>query len=724
MNWEDMPALLERLAALWPGYRPRPGQQQMARAVGHAMDSGLNLLVEGGTGVGKSVAYLLPAVLSALDDDKRTLIATSHKHLQDQLSEKDLPRLAELARDLGYPGIAWTTLKGLPNYLCRVAADTEAAREDPHPLLPPITEWMADDGHHGEFDELPFAIPADLRGRLSTEAEECPHERCPRYHDCFAMAATRRAKAAPLVITNHALLALHVAAGSRLLPGPFANVIVDEAHAFEDAATRAYGFECSSFTLRRLLYHEITGRMASRELLREAQAALARLDLEVAGLLGRAAGGPVLQQLALAGDDPMPTAGSHLDIEAVPGPALSAGGQTRATLDVPLAAGRDLADLLDRLATDLDPERRILSDSYPYESSPFDLDSETLEKLTETETAALRASKRAASLADRLHTISSADDPLLVYYVEQVGSAGAGLPAYTLLALPLEVGPFLESWWEEQATILTSATLSDGQSFQFFSERLGLTGPRKLMVPSPFDYPRRTRLVVTPVPGQEKADEAYYGRLADQIARLMDAAGGKCLLLFTSHRALDAVWSRLSVMRIAGWRLYRQGDGTQGQLMAAMRSAGPEDRLAMFASRSWWQGVDLPGMRLVVMDKLPFPQLGDPLVAARNGQIEAVEGHAFRLYMLPLALIAFRQGFGRLMRTERDFGAVAVCDARLTTRQYGARFLEALPEGIPVLGSSDELRAWVRQMEAGQVVPARPATGKTTGGLHGPPVED
>jgi Rad3-related DNA helicase len=703
MNWEDVPALLDRLAEVWPGYSPRPGQRQMARAVAHAMDSGLNLLVEGGTGVGKSVAYLLPAALSALEDDKRTLIATSHKHLQDQLSEKDLPRVDALVRDLGFPGLAWTTIKGLPNYVCRVAADSELALDDPHPLIDRVADWLEAPGHHGEFDELPFAIPADLRSRLSTEAEECPHERCPRYHDCFAMAALRRAKAAPVVITNHALLGLHVAAGGHLLPGPFDNVVVDEAHAFEDAATRAYGFECSSFALRRLLHSDIVRRTAGRALLREAEAALARLDREAAALLGVAVAGLPLAQAALDDGDPAEGdyTGSHVDIEAVPGPALNTGGINRTLLHAPLSAGHALADLLDKLATDLDPDRRILVDQYPYDRSPFDLDQPALDELSETETAMARAGKRAASLADRLRTVCGAEDPLLVYYIEQVGSAGAGLPAYNLLALPLEVGPFLEAWWEEQATILTSATLSDGQSFSFFSDRLGLARPRKLVVPSPFDYPTRTRLVLTPVPGQDKAGDAYFARLADQIARLMDAAGGKCLLLFTSHRALDAVWQRLSIMRIAGWRLYRQGETSQAQLIAALRQAAPDDRIAMFASRSWWQGVDLPGMRLVVMDKLPFPQLGDPLVAARSTQIEDLEGQSFRRYMLPLALIAFRQGFGRLMRSETDFGAVAVCDARLGTRQYGARFLEALPEGIPVLGSSDELRAWVRGMAAG-----------------------
>ncbi|MGI8586217.1 MAG: ATP-dependent DNA helicase [Chloroflexia bacterium] len=650
MDSEEIPALLDRLADTWPSYIARPGQSQMARAVAHAIDSGLNLLVEGGTGVGKSVAYLLPVALSALQDGKRTLIATSHKHLQDQLSGKDLPQIAELTLGLGSPDLTWATLKGLPNYVCRIGLETELARSDPDLMAERVADWIEESGHHGEFDEMPFAVPGDLRSRLSTEAEECPHERCPRYGDCFAMAAARRAKAASVVITNHALLGLHLASGGHMLPGAYDTVIVDEAHAFEGAATRAYGFEASSGALRRLLYGEVTRNMAGEGLLRAAQAALARLDLEVSGRLG----------------------------------------QEETKLRAPIGAGGELADLLNRLATDLEPDR--------LDASSLDLGSRKLVELSEAEAAALRASKRAASFADRLRTVCAVDDPLLVYHVEEGAAADSGLHEYTLLALPLEVGPFLEAWWERQATILTSATLSDGESFSFFSDRLGLARPHRLMVPSPFDYPNRTRLVLTPVPGQEQPGRTYYARLADQIARLMDAAGGKCLLLFTSHRALEAVWAQLQPMRIAGWRLYRQGEAPQAQLLAALRGASPDGKVAMFASRSWWQGVDLPGMRLVVMDKLPFPQLGDPLTAARSEQIERLDGQAFHRYILPLALIAFRQGFGRLMRSESDFGAVAVCDARMVTRSYAARFLEALPEDIPVLGSSDELRLWVREM--------------------------
>jgi ATP-dependent DNA helicase DinG len=247
--------------------------------------------------------------------------------------------------------------------------------------------------------------------------------------------------------------------------------------------------------------------------------------------------------------------------------------------------------------------------------------------------------------------------------------------------------------------VLTSATLSDGHSFDFFTERLGLGRIRSLAVPSPFDYANRTRLVLTPVAGQDNPGPDYYERLSVQIATLMDAAGGKALVLFTSHRALDEVWARLaSGLRMAGWRLARQGASTQNLLLQDLRRADEDDRAAVFATRSWWQGVDLPGLRLVVMDKLPFPQIGDPLVAARMSHLEANGGSSFQGYMLPQALIAFRQGFGRLMRTERDFGAVAVCDERLVARTYGARFLAALPPGIETLRSADALRVWVRVM--------------------------
>ncbi len=488
------------------------------------------------------------------------------------------------------------------------------------------------------------------------------------------MAARMRAAQAPIVILNHALLAVHASLPNGLMIGDFDSVVIDEAHAFEDAATQAFGFSAAGAAIHHFLDRAPVRFRTDQRHWEDAVAALGRLDQEVAARLGPEA--------------------------------------TR--LDHPLLAGLDLADALDALARDLDPEHRQPGREYAHEQSPFALPDEVLRAAGVEETALERLARQGADLADRLRTIAAVDDPLLVYHVES-GGADADPPGYTLLALPLDVAPYLSGWWEAQASILTSATLSDGHSFSFVRERLGLSDarPHELVVPSPFDYAERTRLVLTPVPGQDRADAVYFDELAMQMARLLDSAGGKALLLFTSHRALDAIWKRLQVLRLGGWRLVRQGELSPARVRDVFAEAAPDARIAVFASRSWWQGVDLPGMRLVVMDKLPFPQLGDPMVAARSAEVEQQEGHVFLQYLLPLALIAFRQGFGRLMRGEADFGAVAVCDARLGTRSYGARFLAALPTDIPVLHSADALRAWVRTHSAPgsrrrRMIPAMP----------------
>ncbi len=698
MDWQEVPDLLEELGAVWPGYRARPGQRRMSRAVAQAMATGLNVAVEGGTGVGKSLAYLLPAALAAVEDGARVLIATSHKHLQDQLINADLPRVNALLETQGHPAVPATTLKGLANYVCLVGLDEVMSVGEPPPLMPRINEWLRLKGHHGEFEEMPFAVPGALQARLSTGPEECLRKRCLHYDHCWGLNAWRRAEKTPIVITNHALLALHIASDNHLLPGKYDIVIIDEAHAFEDAATRAFGFEASATAIRRALNGDAVRRWGDPATRDAAWAAAAHLDDIIGRLLGRLAA-PLQQAL----------------LDAVPGAELEAppASAARALLPEQIEPGLELADRLDSLAVQLDPQHRPVDEAWVQLESPFDLADEEMEALDDRKAAALRASQRLLSLANRLRTCCTGGDPLLVYFAESGGGSQDG-PQYTLTALPIDVAPFLSDWWEGQSTILTSATLSDGRSFDFVAERLGLGRVRSVLVPSPFDYARRTRLVLTPVAGQEVGDQAYFERLSVQIATLLDAAGGKALVLFTSHRALDEVWRRLaSGLRMAGWKLGRQGDSTQQILLQTLRQADESDRAAVFATRSWWQGVDLPGMRLVIMDKLPFPQLGDPLVAARLSDIDANGGSSFQQYMLPQALIAFRQGFGRLMRTERDYGAVAVCDERLQRRGYGDRFLAALPPDIPTLRSADALRTWIREMQSAPAEASLAATQAT-----------
>jgi ATP-dependent DNA helicase DinG len=704
MEWQEVPDLLEALGTVWPGYRARPGQRRMSRAVAHAMATGLNVAVEGGTGVGKSLAYLLPAALAAVEDGARVLIATSHKHLQDQLIHADLPRVNALLETQGHPAVPATTLKGLANSVCMVGLDEVMSVGEPPPLMPRINEWLRLKGHHGEFEEMPFAVPGALQARLSTGPEECLRKRCAHYEHCWGLNAWRRAEKMPIVITNHALLALHIASDNRLLPGKYDIVIIDEAHAFEDAATRAFGFDASATAIRRALNGDAVRRWGDPATRDAAWAAAAHLDDIIGRLLGRLAA-PLQQAL----------------LDAVPGAELEAppASAPRALLPEQIEPGLELADRLDSLAVQLDPQHRPVEQAWVQLESPFDLPDDEMEALDDRKAAALRASQRLLSLANRLRTCCTGGDPLLVYFAESGGGTHEG-PQYTLTALPIDVAPFLNDWWEGQSTILTSATLSDGRSFDFVAERLGLGRLRNLLVPSPFDYAHRTRLVLTPVTGQGANDSDYFERLSVQIATLMDAAGGKALVLFTSHRALDEVWRRLaSGLRMAGWTLGRQGDSTQQILLQTLRQADEGDRAAVFATRSWWQGVDLPGMRLVIMDKLPFPQLGDPLVAARLSDIDANGGSSFQQYMLPQALIAFRQGFGRLMRTERDYGAVAVCDERLQRRGYGDRFLAALPPDIPTLRSADALRAWIREM---QTAPAEASLAATQ--ASDPPFSD
>ena len=559
-----------------------------------------------------------------------------------------------------------------------------AASADPLPeLLPRLSAWMAEAGHHGEVEEMPFLLPNGAAARISTGPDECLGRHCAHYANCWGHLARRRAEQAEIVITNHALLALNIATQGLVLPGKYDVVIIDEAHAFEDAATKGFGFEASSRAVARSVQGRLVHTYGNPDVLDAAKAAASRLGDTVAGLFGRP--DPAVQRALL---DVLP--GATLEAPAFPA--------TRLLLPGPLPAALDLADELERLATSIDPEQRPGTPAWVQLLSPFDSPPDELDRLDGVDAAKARAAGRMRSLSERLRTIGACDDPLLVYIAEQM-PGNHDLPGYLLSAQPVDVAPYLGDWWEQQATILTSATLSDGNSLDFVSNRLGLDRPRNLIVPSPFDYAARTRLVVTPVAGHEAGDADYFERLTWQIAKLMDAAAGKSLILFTSYRALDAVWGRLaSGLRMAGWQLARQGDAPAHLLYEMLRHGDESRRAALFATRSWWQGVDLPGMRLVVMDKLPFPQLGDPLVAARLSHVEAEGLSSFPQYMLPQALITFRQGFGRLMRNERDFGAVAILDDRVLTRRYGRLFFSALPVGIPVLRSADELRAWIREM--------------------------
>jgi len=670
--------LFSGLAHYWPGYQPRAEQVAMAEAVARTAARGGTLLAEAGTGVGKSLAYLLPALLLA-QEQGRVLIATSHKPLQDQLANKELPLIHDFARSLGLRPPRWATLKGIANYLCLAAQDEEAVASQLvgfDPALSRFLRWQEEDaGLHwnGDWEELPLVIPSDLRARLSTSSDECLGNRCPHYAPCYALNTRRAAATADIVITNHALLAIDIRSGGRLLPGPFDLIIIDEGHLWEESLTRALGAEIGSRALNRLLAAEQLRGLDS-ELRDRAAAAYSQLDMELGRLLRAANEGKVLLTDPLLAGRKL--AGLLLKLADLVRPRSLKRAAWMSVVDVAALPDAALGDVLaDRWGTD-DSE---------------DDDLAVIDQLSDAEAAAARTAARLESAAARLGLICALERKDHVYYAEQP----PGGNDYALHAAPISVADKVSDWWDEQTVVITSATLSDGESFDFFSQRLGIYRPQRVQLASPFDYAKRTRLLLWPVEAQAEASAAYFDQLAERIALLASQAQGRLLALFTSYRAMDAVHLRLlQGPQLAGTPLLRQGDAPQLQLTQQFQGMA---RATLLGTRSWWQGVDLPGLRVVTMDKLPFPQIGDPLVAARMSALEAEGYSSFGSYTLPSALITFRQGLGRLMRREQDRGLVVCFDSRIQAKSYGPRFQAALPPAMPLTNDPAAAIEWLKR---------------------------
>lgn len=686
-NQDPLDELYAALARRMDDYRPRDGQRAMSEAVAHTIERGGTLLVEAGTGVGKSLAYLLPALL-AVQEGKRVLIATSHKPLQDQLDGKELPLVFELARQLKWQKPKWVTLKGIANYLCLEAQDEESGvgANGVRPGLAfgmdkPMRQFVAwqDDGGvnwDGDWESAPTFVTPEMRNRLSSSSEECLSNRCPHFAPCYALNKRRAAKQADIVITNHALLALDLRTSGHVLPGPFDLYIIDEGHLWEESVTRALGAEINHTAIERLLQGEQVRRLDA-EIRDRAAAAFSRLDDAVNRLLRPAndtsEGKALLKGELLAGRKLAGTlAGMAQQI------------RPRDAKRSAFIAATDLAGLTDAQIG------AALADMFGGDELYAEADDdEVYNELSDAEAAAVRAARRLESAALRLSFICAVERNDYVYYAEQTENG------YLLNALPITVADKIADWWEQHTSVVTSATLSDGESFDFFAARLGIYRPRTLMVASPFDYKRRTRFLNWPVGGHDEAGAKYYDQLAERIALLTSYAEGRVLALFTSHRALDAVHLRLMQrLQIGSALLMRQGEATQLQLVRRFQAT---DRALLLGTRSWWQGVDLPGLRLVIMDKLPFPQIGDPLVAARMAALEVEGLSSFGSYTLPSALLTFRQGLGRLMRREDDWGVVVSLDERIAAKSYGPRFVHALPDGMKLVSDPAAAIEWLRR---------------------------
>ena len=603
------------LSAALPGFTPRVAQQEMAVAVAEAFADGENLIVEAGTGTGKTFAYLAPALLSG----QRTVISTGTKNLQDQLFGRDLPRLVaalDVKRRV-------SLLKGRANYLC--LHRLEKARQDVRARaawarLAEIEEWSRDSAS-GELADLPGEAPDDaLATRITSTADNCLGSKCPVFSDCFVVKARRAAAAADIVVVNHALLfADHLIRqeGFSVLPGAEA-VVIDEAHQLPELALRHFGQRVSTQQLQALA-RDTASEVEKWNDTPDLTKALTEL-VEVATRLEALFASAMLRE-------------RFAEFHA-----------RRGTAEVILLVGEAL-------------ERVV----------------ECLKPLEERSAEFGNALERALKLRDRWFVVADPDvRDAQVRWVEAVGRGGA------LNATPLEVAkPFAEMRAAHPgAWVFTSATLAAGRDFAHFANPLGLADAVQLKLDSPFEYARQARLWLPPnLP--EPNDPAYTGAAASAMVPVIAASGGGAFVLCTSHRALQS-YAGLLRQALPDLPVLAQNDYPKPELLRRFTEAGNAVLVAT-ASFWEGVDVKGPALRLVIIDKLPFAAPGDPVLDAKLDAIRQNGGNPFNDDQLPRAIVTLRQGVGRLIRDETDRGLLMLCDPRLRSKSYGRKVLASLP---------------------------------------------
>jgi ATP-dependent DNA helicase DinG len=621
------------LSATFPGFSYRKAQQEMAALVAVALSMGKHAAIEAGTGIGKTFAYLVPVLVSG----RRAIISTGTRTLQDQLFARDLPLLGAL---LGRP-VRVALLKGRGNYLCwhRIEAALHDGTRDAATIaeLRSIANWgrASERGDLTELDDL--ETDDGLRAAITSTVDNCLGSSCDFYDRCFVAAARRDAQAADVVIVNHHLLladlALKDGGFGELLPGADA-VIVDEAHQLPDVAQQFFGLSASTRELESLL----------RDLFSEARAAGVAGDVEpLASDLNRA----LLELRRMAAGAP-------------PG---------RTPWAAAPAALRD----------ELPAVRRALESLQ-----------ESVDGFADASAGLANCAQRCADAAARVRFIAAADpDDGLRWFDFSPGAVAAHWT-------PFDVGAALAARIEAQggAWVFASATLAVGDDFSHFLSRIGVDASITRVLASPFDYERNARLYV-PEALPDPSDDAYVGDLMSAVWPLIDAAGGGAFLLFTSYRALNRAEIWLARCATPG-RVLVQGRGSRSELLNEFRRDG---NAILLGTSSFWQGVDVrgPALRLVVIDKLPFASPGDPLVQARIDAIRRGGGDAFTEFQLPQAVLALKQGVGRLIRDFDDRGLVVLGDPRLRTRGYGRLFLDSLPP-MPVLDDLESALAFAHTL--------------------------
>jgi ATP-dependent DNA helicase DinG len=625
------------LARVIPDYEPRGGQVEMADAVAQVFEAGGLLMAEAGTGTGKTLAYLVPAILSR----QRVLVSTGTKNLQEQIFFKDIPAL-RAAMQLPFTA---TCMKGRANYVCLHRLDQMKEGNSPfvHDVfLPMIREWAArtDTGDRAELDGLPEDLP--FWSEVAATAETCLGTECPRHTECFVTRMRQRAAESDLVIVNHHLLCADAAvrqnAYGEVIPA-CSHAIVDEAHQLEDIATQYFGYAVSNYRLedyaRDVERFAASGAVETRQDRDELEKAIARLRDHARGFFS---------EVAFAH-----RSSGHLRGEE----------RVRAT-DASLAGAHEAAARLTGALDLIEATLTLLRAPKPEQDEA---------RPPSQDRAAL--ARRAGEIRDELRLLLRASDGEYVYFVE---FRGKGI---FLRASPIDVSAIMKELLFDRmrTTILTSATLTVDGAFDYIRDRLGVGNAKELRLSSEFDFAAQAILYLPRRMPDPRTPE-FLMAAGREVIEILRRTRGRAFVLFTSYASLRAVQA-IAEMAL-DYPILVQGTAPRTQLLKQFR-ATPHS--VLFATSSFWQGVDVVGEALscVVVDKLPFASPGDPITAARIEAIRARGGEPFGEYQVPLAILTLQQGLGRLIRHRRDRGVLAVLDPRLRTKAYGQRFMASLP---------------------------------------------